>query len=113
METREAAFKVLNLPETADLHQIEQAYRRLVRRYPPEFHSEKFRKIDEAYRLLTSLSFHLEKLLNPQKKEDPLAADLFIFDPTPPENPLGKALAEAKRLFRKNHLWSSLKDPFS
>lgn len=108
METQETAFKLLNLPETADRAEIEQAYRRLVRRYPPEFHSEKFRRIDEAYRLLTSLSFLLERLLNPETREDPLTADLFDFDPSPPENLMEQALAELKKRFIENHLWSPL-----
>ena len=106
MQTQEEALKVLNLSAAADRPEIEQAYRRLVRRYPPEFHSEKFRQIDEAYRLLTSLSFLLEQLLNPEKEEAALPDDLFIFDPSPPAGLLEQALSELKGLFIKDYLWS-------
>jgi curved DNA-binding protein CbpA len=105
METKETAFKILNVPETADRSDIKQAYRRLVRRYPPEFHSEKFRRIDDAYHLLTSLSFLLDHFLNPPE------ADLFAFDPSPPENLMKEALGELRRLFVENHLRSPLQPP--
>jgi curved DNA-binding protein CbpA len=36
--TREEALAQLNLPPSAGREEIEQAYQRMVRRYPPEFH---------------------------------------------------------------------------
>jgi len=63
--TRQDALNELNLPEKAGDEDVEQAYRRLVRRYPPEFNPEKFQKIDEAYRFLTSLPDMVERLLSP------------------------------------------------
>ncbi|SMC27805.1 hypothetical protein SAMN02746041_03080 [Desulfacinum hydrothermale DSM 13146] len=59
--TREEALANLNLKESATLEEIEAAYRRLLRRYPPEFHPERFREIDESYRVLTSVSYLIEK----------------------------------------------------
>ena len=61
--TKEKALKILNLTPAATREEIDHAYQRLVRRYPPEFHPEKFREIDEAYKFLTSLVFRIEKLI--------------------------------------------------
>jgi len=44
------SLAVLNLTPSASKEEIEQAYQRLVRRYPPEFQPEKFRRVDDAYR---------------------------------------------------------------
>lgn len=57
--TKEKALATLNLTPPAGREEIEKAYQRLVRRYPPEFHPEKFRTLDEAYRFLTSLAFRI------------------------------------------------------
>ena len=57
--TKEKALAVLNLFPPASQEEIEKAYQRLVRRYPREFHPEKFRALDEAYRFLTSLAFRI------------------------------------------------------
>ena len=61
---------------------------------------------EEIHRLLTSLSFLLEQLLNPEKEEAALPDDLFIFDPSPPAGLLEQALSELKGLFIKDYLWS-------
>mgnify|MGYP000400980063 CR=1 FL=1 len=65
--TRDQALAVLNLPETATAQEVQQAYERLVRRYPPEFHPDKFCQIDAAHRFLTSLPYRLERLFAPEK----------------------------------------------
>lgn len=86
MLTREQALHHLNLQQEASREEIEQSYRRLVRRYPPEFHADRFRQIDASYRTLTSLSFMVESIFNAREKgedgnlaqqvaELPLAAD--------------------------------------
>ena len=67
--TREEALTQLGLSPSASKDDIEQAYRRMVRRYPPEFQPEKFRQVDEAYQSLISLPFLLEKLLAPEEIE--------------------------------------------
>lgn len=65
--TRDQALAVLNLPESATPQEVQQAYERLVRRYPPEFHPDKFCQIDAAHRFLTSLPYRLERLFAPEK----------------------------------------------
>lgn len=64
MLTRDQALHNLNLHNEAGKEEIEQSYRRLVRRYPPEFHPDRFRLIDESYRTLSSLSFMVESIFN-------------------------------------------------
>ena len=95
--TREKALTILNLPSSAGRGEIDQAYHRLIRRYPPEFHPEKFRAIDEAYRFLTSLAFRIERLLSPQTKIDHLDRKAFSFDLSPPVSSLEGALSEIKK----------------
>ncbi len=103
--TREEALSRLNLPPSAGKEEIEQAYRRMVRRYPPEFQPEKFRQIDEAYRFLVSLPFLLEKLLAPAETGE-ISKDLFSFDLFLPDpSALEEALAEAKKEFKMSYLW--------
>ncbi|MBI4496019.1 MAG: DnaJ domain-containing protein [Deltaproteobacteria bacterium] len=101
--SRNEACAILNLETTAPREEIENAYQRLVRRYPPEFHPEKFRQIDEAYRSLTSLPFLLEKLLGPETEEKP-DPDLFLFSPSPPSS-IEDALLEIQKQFKMAHLW--------
>ena len=107
---REEALSRLNLPPTAGKEEIEQAYQRMVRRYPPEFQPEKFRQIDEAYRSLTSLAFLLEKLLSPASGAEEVSKDLFSFTLSSPEpSLLEEAVAEAKRQFKMSYLWPAAK----
>ena len=93
--TKEKALAVLNLFPPASREEIEKAYQRLVRRYPPEFHPEKFRALDEAYRFLTSLAFRIERSLSPQAKVE-IDKESFSFDLTPPTASLEGALNEIK-----------------
>ena len=69
MLTREEALKILNLSSDATEEEIEKAYPRMVRRYPPEFHPDRFRQIDESYRTLTSLAFQVERIFAVQTDE--------------------------------------------
>ena len=107
MMTKEKALAVLNLFPPASREEIEKAYQRLVRRYPPEFHPEKFRALDEAYRFLTSLAFRIERSLSPQTKMD-LDRDSFSFDLTPPHSSLEGALIEIKTKLKIAFLWKPL-----
>jgi curved DNA-binding protein CbpA len=105
--TREQALENLNLAPAVDRDEIEKAYQRLVRRYPPEFHPDRFRQIDESYRFLVSLSFLLEKLLSPALQEaspDPL---LFSFSPSVPEHFREQALGEIRKRYLLTTLWQS------
>lgn len=105
--TREEALQNLNLPPDADPEAIEKAYRRLVRRYPPEFHPDRFRTIDESYRQLTCLPAMLEKLLTPGLEEKKLDPDLLIFKPSIPVSRLDQALGEVRAAILAGTLWRS------
>lgn len=106
--TGDEACAILNLEATASREEIERAYQRLVRRYPPEFQPEKFRQIDEAYRSLTSLTYRLEKLLGPETGDTKPDPDLFLFSPSPPPS-IEEAVQEIKKQFRMTHLWPTPK----
>ena len=106
--TREEALTQLNLPPSAGKEEIEQAYQRMVRRYPPEFQPEKFRQVDEAYHFLISLPFLLEKLLAPAADTGEVNKSLFSFDLSAPQpEVLEEALPEAKKQFKMSYLWPS------
>lgn len=47
-------WRVLGLDPGADAEAIQRAYRKLVRRFPPELAGERFAKIQEAYETLRS-----------------------------------------------------------
>jgi curved DNA-binding protein CbpA len=57
METPHA---VLGLPAVATAEEITRAYRKLVRRYPPELAPQQFARIHRAYQLLTSPERRME-----------------------------------------------------
>lgn len=104
--TRQDALNELNLPDKAGDEEIEQAYRRLVRRYPPEFNPEKFQKIDEAYRFLTSLPDMIERLLS-QSVGGGLSLSDFRFSASLPPEAVDDALASLSRGSRMAALWST------
>jgi hypothetical protein len=103
--TREEALQNLNLPPDADAEAIEKAYQRLVRRYPPEFHPDRFRIIDDSYRQLTSLSDMVQKLLSPSIEPSGIDPTLLVFDPTVPESRIDESLAEIRRFALTKALW--------
>jgi curved DNA-binding protein CbpA len=105
--TRENSLAALNLPASATKADIEQAYHRLVRRYPPEFQPEKFRQIDDAYRFLTSLPAMLEKLLSSAAQEKELDKGLFNLTAAPPSAALEEAILELKQQVKLSFLWPS------
>lgn len=102
--TRQDALNELNLPEKPDNDEIEQAYRRLVRRYPPEFNPARFQKIDDAYRFLTSLPDMLEQLLS-QSLGSGLTLSDFRFSTALPPEAVDEALATLYRGSRMAVLW--------
>jgi len=112
--TRDQALTLLNLPPEASREDIDEAYGRLVRRYPPEFQPEKFRRIDMAFRFLTSFAARLESLLSrgsascaaPGKELIPV----FIVPPAP-ASLLDAALAETGKAARLTCLWSPPEQP--
>jgi curved DNA-binding protein CbpA len=56
----ESPHTILGLPATATTEEITRAYRKLVRRYPPELAPEQFARIHRAHQLLTSLELRME-----------------------------------------------------
>jgi hypothetical protein len=103
--TREEALQNLNLAHDADQEAIEKAYQRLVRRYPPEFHPDKFRTIDDSYRQLTSLAAMIQQQLAPFVEDPKLDPDLLMFDPKVPDSRIEQAIEELQRAALTNALW--------
>lgn len=102
--TREDALTELNLSGVAGDDDIERAYRRMVRRYPPEFNPERFQKIDDAYRFLSSLSDMMERLLSPSAATGVSVAD-FRFSMALDPGAAEAALASLMRSARLEALW--------
>jgi hypothetical protein len=103
--TQEAALRNLDLAPGATREDIEAAYQRLVRRYPPEFHPDRFRRVDDSYRLLTSLPFLLERLLCGVVNEPEVDPELLSFALSLPENALEEAIQEITKGYLVRHLW--------
>ena len=79
----------------------------MVRRYPPEFHPDRFRQIDESYRTLTSLAFVVERLLAAQNTEPTanivqLLADLPL---TAGQDAVAASLRDLRRMLVSEILW--------
>lgn len=104
--TRDEALQNLNLASDADASAIEKAYQRLVRRYPPEFHPDKFRVIDDSYRQLISLPAMLERLLAPAMDDAKVDSSLLHFDPAVPETRIDEAIAEIRAIALAGALWA-------
>ncbi len=69
-------YAVLSLEPGADRQEIIRAYRKQVRRYPPELNPERFAGIRRAYELLTSLDYRMAEV-----RKDPEAALESLFPP--------------------------------
>ncbi len=67
---------ILGLEPGASREQITRAYRKLVRRYPPELNPERFASIRRAYELLSSLELQMT-----EARKDPAAALETLFPP--------------------------------
>lgn len=107
MLTRAEALKILNLPAEASAEAIEKAYHRLVRRYPPEFHPDRFRQIDQSYRTLTSTAFLVESILTASKAgpETDLAQRLADLPLAAEEDAVAKSLQEIRTCLLVESLW--------
>ena len=103
--TREEALQNLSLPSDADRDAIEKAYQRLVRRYPPEFHPDRFRSIDDSYRQLTSLAAMIQQQLAPVVTNPKLDPGLLMFEPSLPDSHLEEAIREIRRAALTSALW--------
>ncbi len=84
-------YATLGLEPGAAREEIIRAYRKQVRRYPPELNPERFAAIRRAYELLTSLEHRMAEV-----RKDPEAALESLFPPPavtlkpapPPPGPL-------------------------
>ena len=84
-------YDVLGLEPGATRDEITRAYRKLVRRYPPELNPERFARIRRAHELLSSLEHRMAEV-----RKDPHAALEALFPPPrvtlepeePPPEPL-------------------------
>lgn len=88
METPHA---VLGLPPAATAEEITRAYRKLVRRYPPELAPEQFARVHRAYQLLTSLERRMEAAQTaPEEAIEQIFAvpGVTLKPPPPPPPPL-------------------------
>ncbi len=65
---RDTACKILRIDRDARPSDIDAAFKRMVRRYPPEFKPEKFARIKLAYEVLTTARPIIEMIKkNPEK----------------------------------------------
>ncbi len=87
----EEPYAVLGLEPGADRDRITRAYRKLVRRYPPELNPERFSRIRRAYELLSSLEHRMAEV---RKEPEATLEALFpppsvtLKPPPPPPEPL-------------------------
>ena len=65
---------ILGLEPGATRDQITRAYRKLVRRYPPELNPERFARIRRAYERLSSLELRMAEV---RKNPEAVLEDLF------------------------------------
>lgn len=105
--TKEEGLEKLKLPPTASKEEIERAYQKLVKRYPPEFHPDKFREIDEAYSYLTSFSAMINNLLSSNSDESTLERYMPSFSiDSPTAETVDKALEDIKIILKTDILFT-------
>ena len=103
--TDETALEVLGLDSQASQVDMEKAYRKLLNRYPPEFHPEKYRQIDEAYRFLTSYPRRVAILFAPNATRKSVDLTLFRYRNEKRDELLDEGVREVRRLARLRYLW--------
>lgn len=87
----ESPHAVLGLPAAATAEEIDRAYRKLVRRYPPELAPQRFARVHRAYQLLTSPERRMEAARTaPEEAIDQLfpTPRATLKPPPPPPPPL-------------------------
>ncbi len=99
------ALKALGLDREAAPEAIEKAYRKLINRYPPEFHPDRFRQVDEAYRYLTSYPKRVAALFAPDAISKSVDLSLFRYPEGEKSELLDAGIAEIRRLTRLWYLW--------
>jgi len=112
----ETPHHILGLPPTATAEEITGAYRKLVRRYPPELAPEPFARIHRAYQLLTSLERRMEAARTaPEEAIDQIFAVPGVTlkpPPPPPPPPTEKDLEPLLAPFRRALLARLLRETF-
>ena len=103
--TDETALEVLGLDSQASQVDMEKAYRKLLNRYPPEFHPEKYRRVDEAYRFLTSYPRRVAILFAPNATRKSVDLTLFRYRNEKRDELLDEGVREVRRLARLRYLW--------
>ncbi|MDD3580339.1 MAG: DnaJ domain-containing protein [Desulfobacca sp.] len=107
---RKDALAILRVSDSATREDLDRAYQRLVRRYPPEFNPEKFRQIDEAYKFLTSLPYLLERLLSPQKLKVAVNKEEFRFPRSRPTATPEQIRAALRKQLLQAYIWGGVPD---
>jgi hypothetical protein len=114
--TVETPHAVLGLPPSATAEEITGAYRKLVRRYPPELAPEQFARVHRAYQLLTSLERRMEAAQTaPEEAIDQIFSvpGMTLKPPPPPPPPLTeKDLEPLLAPFRRALLARVLRETF-
>lgn len=113
METPHAVLGVL---PSATIEEITRAYRKLVRRYPPELAPQQFARIHSAFQFLTSPERRMAAArTNPEEAIDqlfPLPA-VTLKPPPPPPPPLARRDLEPLLIpFRRELLVRILRQAF-
>jgi len=60
MDTMDQAYAALGLAPGASTEEVERAYRRAIRRYPPELNPRRFARIKQAHEMLGSYERRME-----------------------------------------------------
>jgi curved DNA-binding protein CbpA len=115
--TLETPHAVLGLPVSAAAEEITRAYRKLVRRYPPELAPQQFARIHRAYHLLTSPELRMEVARTaPEETIDqlfPLPAMSLKAPASPPPVLTARDLEPLLAPFRRTRLVKVLRQAFA
>ncbi len=112
----ETPHTVLGVPATATAEEITRAYRKLVRRYPPELAPEQFARVHHAYQLLTSLERRMEAA---RRSPEETLAQLFAVPaalkppPSPPPPLTERDLEPVLAPYRRALLLRLLRESFA
>lgn len=112
----ETPHTVLGIPARATAEEITRAYRKLVRRYPPELAPEQFARVHRAYQLLTSLELRMEAARrSPEETLDQLLAvpATLKAPPSPPPPLTERDLEPVLAPFRRAVLLRLLRESFA
>jgi len=106
MLKRYQALQHLNLNSKAS-EPTEEAYQRMVRRDPPEFHPDRFRLIDASYSTLTCLAFLVKSVFENQSDDVKanLAQSLLHLPLSAETNAVSASLRDFRQRLFREALW--------